>query len=152
MTRQRGLILEELRKSSSHPTADEVYMMVRDRLPTISLGTVYRNLEILSEMGYILKLESCGTQRRYDGDRKNHYHIRCLHCGKVDDLPENVGMNISYDPQKIPDYTVCGHTIILNGICTECNRVKEWKSKRFYCLFSAFLSERSGHSQVLTAA
>ena len=123
MTRQRVLILQELRKSKSHPTANEIYMMVRDQLPNISLGTVYRNLEILSEMGYILKLEGCGSQRRYDGDTGNHYHIRCLRCGRVDDLPGNLVLGLSYDPQQIPCYTVYGHSVVLNGICTACNKV-----------------------------
>ena len=57
MTRQRQIILEELRKVVTHPSADEVYEMVRKRLPRISLGTIYRNLEILSENGDIQKLE-----------------------------------------------------------------------------------------------
>ena len=63
MTRQRMVILDELRKVSSHPTADEVYEMVRKNLPRISLGTVYRNLEILSVMGLISKLEIDGFWR-----------------------------------------------------------------------------------------
>ncbi len=123
MTRQRRLILQELRKSKSHPTADEIYLMVRDQLPTISLGTVYRNLEILSEIGYILKLEGCGSQRRYDGDTGNHYHIRCLRCGRVDDLPGDLVLSISYDPQGIPGYTVHGHSVVLTGNCTACDKV-----------------------------
>jgi Fur family ferric uptake transcriptional regulator len=57
MTRQRRVILEELRKVNTHPSADEIYEIVRKRLPRISLGTVYRNLEILSESGDIQKLE-----------------------------------------------------------------------------------------------
>ena len=68
MTRQRPVILEELKNLTTHPTADELYSMVRRRLPRISLGTVYRNLEILSEMGLAQKLESAGAQRRYGGD------------------------------------------------------------------------------------
>lgn len=123
MTRQRELILQELRKSKSHPTADDIYMKVRVRIPNISLGTVYRNLEILSEMGYISKLEGCGNQRRYDGDIGNHYHIRCLRCGRVDDLPGDMAFGVSYDPEKIPGYIVHGHNIILSGVCTECNKV-----------------------------
>ena len=62
MTRQRRVILEALRGTTSHPTADEVYEMVRRRLPRISLGTVYRNLEILSGEGLVAKLEMAGTQ------------------------------------------------------------------------------------------
>ena len=66
MTRQRMVILEELRKVKTHPTADELYAMVRTRMPRISLGTVYRNLDFLTESKEILKLESAGSIRRFD--------------------------------------------------------------------------------------
>ena len=64
MTKQRKVILEELRKQHTHPSADEVYRMVRHRLPRISLGTVYRNLEVLVQMGEIQKLELSGSLKR----------------------------------------------------------------------------------------
>ena len=66
LTTQRQVILEELGKVKSHPTANEVYDMVRKRLPRIGLGTVYRNLELMAESGMILKLEVGGTQKRFD--------------------------------------------------------------------------------------
>ena len=69
-----------------HPTADEVYQVVRKRLPRISLGTVYRNLDVLSESGEISRLDRCGAQYRFDGDLEQHYHIRCSSCGRVDDI------------------------------------------------------------------
>ena len=69
MTRQRRVILEELRKVKTHPSADEIYEIVRKRLPRISLGTVYRNLEILSESGDIQKLEPGCSLKRFDGMR-----------------------------------------------------------------------------------
>jgi len=69
MTRQRRIILEELRKVDSHPTADEVYEMVRRQLPRISLGTVYRNLEILSREGLIQKVV-LGARRRGSTERR----------------------------------------------------------------------------------
>ncbi|MDP3286289.1 MAG: transcriptional repressor, partial [Desulfobacterales bacterium] len=67
MTRQRAVILEELKKVKTHPGADEIYEMVRKRLPRISLGTVYRNLEVLSELREIQKFEHVGTLKRFDG-------------------------------------------------------------------------------------
>ena len=70
LTKQRKVILEELRKLKTHPSADEIYNIVRERLPRISLGTVYRNLEILSDAGVILKLDVAGSQKR-SVDRKS---------------------------------------------------------------------------------
>ena len=87
MTSQRQVILEEIRKVHSHPTADQVYEEVRKRLPRISLGTVYRNLDILSECGLIQRIAPVSNQMRFDGDTSSHYHVRCIHCGKVEDAP-----------------------------------------------------------------
>jgi Fur family transcriptional regulator, ferric uptake regulator len=83
MTSQRRIILEELRKTKTHPTADELYVVARKRLPKISLGTVYRNLDQLAESGEILKLEMCGCQKRFDGNTHEHFHARCQGCGRV---------------------------------------------------------------------
>ncbi|OGV49043.1 MAG: hypothetical protein A2X49_14410 [Lentisphaerae bacterium GWF2_52_8] len=85
-TSQRRVLLEELRKVDTHPTADELYMMVRKRLPKISLGTVYRNLEMLSTAGEVAKIEMTGKQKRFDGRAGWHHHLRCLDCDAVEDL------------------------------------------------------------------
>ena len=87
-TPQRRVILEELQKTSSHPTAAELYAKVRRRLPRISLGTVYRNLDLLAEMGKIQKLDLAGGETRFDGNPEPHCHMRCVRCGRVDDLHE----------------------------------------------------------------
>ena len=77
MTNQRRVILEELRKVDTHPTVDELYTIVKARMPHISLGTVYRNLDLLTETGEVLKLDSAGSMRRYDGRTEPHRHVRC---------------------------------------------------------------------------
>ncbi len=86
ITTQRKIILEELKKLKTHPTAVELYEIVRKRLPKISLGTVYRNLEIMSEEGLVKKLEIPGREKRWDGDTSTHYHFRCTICGRVYDI------------------------------------------------------------------
>ena len=80
MTRQRQVILEELRATDQHPSADDLYGRVKRKLPRISLGTVYRNLEILTELGEIQMIGLAGSLKRFDGIPHNHYHMRCLHC------------------------------------------------------------------------
>jgi Fur family ferric uptake transcriptional regulator len=94
-TNQRRIIIEELQKLTSHPTAEELYRIVRQRLPQISLGTVYRNLEVLSEAGEILKLEIAGRQKRFDGNTSRHLHMRCSNCGGVSDVHEEEVHQIS---------------------------------------------------------
>lgn len=120
MTDQRRIILEELRKVNTHPTANEVYDMVRKRLPKISLGTVYRNLEILSEIGAIQKLELAGTQKRFDGTVENHYHVRCLGCGRVEDVPVGPMPTLDKALNGVSDYKVFWHRLEFMGLCRRC--------------------------------
>lgn len=120
MTPQRRVILEVLRKLRSHPSADEIYAMVRKRLPRISLGTVYRNLEILSELGEIQKIESGGSLKRFDGNPENHYHIRCTCCGRVVDAPVEVMAHIDEKIDGATEFAVFGHRLEFLGLCPEC--------------------------------
>ena len=86
MTSQREIILQELQKSRQHLTADELYRVVRKKMPRISLATVYRNLELLSETGVIAKLEVSGRQRHFDSDVVGHDHVSCVQCHKVENV------------------------------------------------------------------
>lgn len=125
MTKQRKVLLEELRRMSCHPTAYELYERVRERMPQISLGTVYRNLEILSSSGTILKLDMAKGQRRFDATTDDHAHIRCVSCGRIDDLP----LNALPDPATImgiagdaSGYDVLGCDLDFHGICPACRQ------------------------------
>ncbi|MFZ2446217.1 MAG: Fur family transcriptional regulator [Syntrophobacteraceae bacterium] len=89
VTRQRRIILEEMRAMRRHPTACELYDAVKRRLPRISLATVYRNLEILSEKGLIKKIEAGGRKRRFDSDPAAHHHAHCMQCGAIIDIPSD---------------------------------------------------------------
>ncbi|MBW2341094.1 MAG: transcriptional repressor [Deltaproteobacteria bacterium] len=120
MTHQRQVILEEVQKVNTHPTADEVYEMVRKRLPRISLGTVYRNLEFLSTSGLIQKIGPPSNQMRFDGKTENHYHIRCVSCGKVEDAPVESLDNVERAMRSHSDYSILGHRLEFLGICPAC--------------------------------
>ncbi len=106
---QREVILEELRKVKSHPTAATLYKLVSKRLPKISLGTVYRNLELLSKKGIIQKLEVGGSRARFDGDTDKHYHICCTECGKIDDVYDSSDEIINVDLSKNKGYDFEGY-------------------------------------------
>lgn len=120
LTTQRQIILEELAKVTSHPTANEVYDMVRRRLPHIGLGTVYRNLELMADSGVILKLEVGGTQKRFDATVAPHYHVRCSGCGRVDDIEMPVQHHITEAARQASDYEILSHHIEFSGLCREC--------------------------------
>lgn len=119
-TQQRRVILEELSKLRTHPTANEVYEIVRKRLPRISLGTVYRNLEFLSESGMIQKLEMAGTQKRFDGITENHYHVRCVKCGRVEDIPGKPISSINEALKGSTGYEILWHRLEFVGLCPRC--------------------------------
>jgi Fur family ferric uptake transcriptional regulator len=122
MTCQRRVILEELRKLDTHPSADELYAIVRRRLPRISLGTVYRNLEVLTRQGEIQKLELCGSQKRFDGRPDNHYHIRCSVCGRVIDAPVSFAPGLEAQVRQVTDFKILGHKLEFIGICPHCQQ------------------------------
>ena len=120
MTRQRAVILEELRKTKSHPTADELYSIVRERLPRISLGTVYRNLDFLADSGEIRRLEAAGSTKRFDGDISWHQHVRCLRCGRIGDVMQPLATPSVDGIQVEGFFTIVGSRMEFDGLCAEC--------------------------------
>lgn len=125
LTTQRQIILEELAKVKTHPTASELYDMVRKRLPRIGLGTVYRNLELMAENGMILKLEVGGTQKRFDATTEDHYHIRCSQCGRVDDIDVPVIDSLVESAAESTAYQILGHHVEFTGICPSCQKKRK---------------------------
>ncbi len=120
-TKQREIILDELRKTTSHPTVDELYLKIREKIPNISIATVYRNLEMMSKEGIIQKLDLSGSKMRFDGNPKFHHHIRCLKCGRVEDLPaEAVKCVFNKDLLRKCGYRVLGVRIEFVGFCSVC--------------------------------
>lgn len=124
MTLQREVILEEVKKDHSHPTADAIYERVRKRLPRISMGTVYRNLDILASCGLIKKLEPGPSQMRFDGDTHDHYHLTCTRCGKIEDAPIDVSDNSLETLENalghLTKHGIFGHKLEFFGLCREC--------------------------------
>ena len=112
--------MEELRAVTSHPTADEMYEMVRRRLPKVSLGTVYRNLEILAESGVVLKIDVGGTKKRFDGNVAVHHHLRCVACGRVDDVELDPGVDLEALAAARTDYDILRHRLEFVGVCPAC--------------------------------
>jgi len=123
MTKQRQVILDELRSVTSHPTADDMYDMVRRRLPNVSLGTVYRNLEVLAESGVVQKIDVGGTKKRFDGNTDPHDHLRCTACGRVDDVSINIETDFEELAALMTGYTIHRHRLEFIGICPQCQGV-----------------------------
>ena len=124
LSKQRKVILEELRKVKTHPTADEVYDMVRKIIPRISLGTVYRNLEFLSNKGLVLKLGAPGAQKRFDGTPEPHPHIRCAVCTSVADVECDVDIPAIAE-EYTHGYKILNTNVEFVGVCPKCQEAQQ---------------------------
>ncbi|MGA2033176.1 MAG: transcriptional repressor [Thermoguttaceae bacterium] len=121
-TRQRQMILEELLRLESHPTASGLYDVVRRRLPRISLGTVYRNLELLAQAGAIRKLDMGGAEARFDGNVHPHDHVRCVECGQMADVAVAPIDLSDRGPHDFHGYQILGRRLEFLGICPSCRQ------------------------------
>lgn len=119
-TPQRATVLAALRETKEHPTAAELYAAVRERLPRISLGTVYRNLEVLRADGLIRKIEYGAADARYDACLDPHDHVRCHRCGAVRDveMPARPAVPL---PAAAAGFAIEGYRLEYFGVCPACN-------------------------------
>ncbi len=123
-SRQRDLILSIVRSTKSHPTADWVYSEARKKISNISLGTVYRNLGHLVSEGKIQELVFDKGSNRYDGDLRDHYHVNCLNCGKIEDVPHVLPRTESKEVETLTGYQIIHHHLAFCGLCPDC-RMKQ---------------------------
>jgi Fur family ferric uptake transcriptional regulator len=130
MTPQRSIILEEIRKTKTHPTADGVHALVRRRLPRVSLATVYRNLDLLARAGMIQKVELGGCPRRYDGWVDDHIHVRCVECGKVGDVSDGLLGRTRARVEKLSGYDITGYHLEFTGLCSECKKKAKTRGRK----------------------
>lgn len=119
-SRQRQSIKEYLEHTKDHPTADMVYLNIRQKYPNISLGTVYRNLNFLVEQGEVVRL-TCGIgSDRFDGNIMPHYHFVCRNCGGVSDLEMSSLDHINTLAAAKFNGKIEGHTTFFYGMCAAC--------------------------------
>lgn len=123
-SKQRDLIMNFLMSRKDHPTADVVYTNVRKENPNISLGTVYRNLTLLSEMGEIQRLRLGDGIDHFDADTSSHYHFVCSDCGCVIDLKMDDISHILKTAQTGFDGEIAGHVTYFYGQCPLCRETK----------------------------
>ena len=121
-TRQRSLIIEALRETNAHPTAAWLFAKVKEKCPNISLGTIYRNLNILKETGIIRELKFGKNTARFDGNVEFHHHIFCLECGKLEDVTCTVNPDLIQSVEAMNGYKIFGHQMEFKGICPDCSK------------------------------
>ena len=121
-SKQRDMIKDFLMSRKDHPTADVVYMNVRQQNPNISLGTVYRNLTLLADIGEIQRLRLGDGVDHFDADTRPHYHFVCSHCGNVIDLKMDSIDDIKDIANREFDGNITGHVTYFYGSCSQCTK------------------------------
>lgn len=129
MTAQRRAILAELSDTDRHPTAAELHRAVRRRLPRISLGTVYRNLDALWQAGRIRRVANEQGQMRFDARLEDHIHVRCRGCGRIQDLAGELPAGLPQAGAGRNGYRLEGYRLDFFGLCPQCIRESSRDSK-----------------------
>ncbi len=119
---QREAIREALMSVKTHPTAAEIYTMVRKDIPNISLGTVYRNLSQLADAGEILRITTGEGTERFDATTDEHYHLACRCCGGVSDIDLPHFDDMDEAAERATGAKVERHSLIFYGVCPACRK------------------------------
>lgn len=119
-SRQRERILNLLRNTDTHPTASWIYDELKKDFTNLSMGTVYRNINILLDQNLIQKIEAGSSFDRFDGNIEPHYHFICQDCGKIDDLMLDEFSELNEYVNRNTDYSVEKHRLDFYGICPVC--------------------------------
>lgn len=121
-SKQRNLILETVIRNPIHPTADQVYTQLHEANPNISLGTVYRNLNLLSEIGQLRRISVANGCDRFDGRLDSHFHMICDECEKVIDVEMDFDTDIEKSVEEKTGYIVKKLDLVFNGVCPDCQK------------------------------
>jgi Fur family transcriptional regulator, ferric uptake regulator len=122
LTKQRRLILEELKKVCTHPDAYEIYNIVKKKMPGIGLATVYRNLDFLNKQNKLIKVMSVDGKARFDGDITNHSHLICKKCGHIDDIFDIKNISIDSEQIRKSKFAISDKFLEIYGLCKKCQK------------------------------
>lgn len=119
-TIQKQVILNAVRELKNHPTSEDIYNYIKPNFPSISLGTVYRNLNLLSENNEIQKISIVDDVIRFDHITHEHYHFQCEKCQKILDLPMEYKTFLNSEVENEYNIKIKKHDIIFTGVCRDC--------------------------------
>jgi Fur family peroxide stress response transcriptional regulator len=125
VTPQRLAVYEVLANTKEHPNAEMIFNSLQATYPTMSLATVYKTIDILSEIGLVQILNASEDSFRYDADMSEHAHIRCIECGRVDDVYDLDIAKFNDSIQKDTHYRLVGQQFYFYGVCPKCQRENE---------------------------
>ncbi|MFM8439823.1 MAG: Fur family transcriptional regulator [Acidobacteriota bacterium] len=122
LTRQREVVLEVIRKSNDHLTANEVFNGAKKRLPSISFATVYNSLRFLKDAGHISEISFGNGASRFDRITERHDHALCTKCGKLVDMHLDLPKTISKQAEQFSQFTLESIEVTLRGLCPACTK------------------------------
>ncbi len=134
LTPQREATVQILLENTEHLSAEEIYMLVKDKAPDIGLATVYRTLELLSELRIVHKLNFGDGVARYeitdDNEEHHHHHLVCLECGRLEEFEDDLLGEIEQKIEKTKEFQIIDHRLSFFGYCKECkDKPKSIKAK-----------------------
>ena len=121
-TIQRALVLEAVNRLRCHATADEIYEEIKREHPYIGRATVYRNLNLLSDMGEIRKIGIPGGADRFDHRCHDHCHVKCETCGRVFDVDMDYVAGLEKNIKDTHGFEFLGYDILFRGLCPDCRK------------------------------
>lgn len=119
-TIQRDIVLDAVCTLKRHATADEVFEYLHVKHPSISRGTVYRNLNILCEDGGLKRVEVANGSDHFDHNLQEHYHVNCSQCGKIEDIDYEAIEDLTQHIKDAHGFKIIRCNVLLKGICQEC--------------------------------
>jgi len=120
VTPQRIAIYDILTNTKEHPTVESIYNKLQPLYPTMSLATVYKSLEVFKKLNLVQELNVGEDKFRYDSNIKQHPHIMCIDCGKVDDVDDDMFFNLSEQVANKTGYDIIGQKLYFYGKCPSC--------------------------------
>lgn len=124
-SKQRNVILQNVLQRCDHPSVEDIYVSVKQEIPNISLGTVYRNLNMLVNMKQIRKIHISTGCDRFDKTLEIHAHFCCIKCNQIYDIMDSSLEGIYHIIEKNTAHHIILHDTVLIGICSSCNRKEE---------------------------
>ena len=125
VTIQRRVILESVLQRSDHPTADQIYEAVQERIPRLSRTTVYRVLDTLLELGVIRRVHLAGGTSRFDGMIRRHHHLVCTCCNRIIDFEDDKLDQLPLPKRKFQGFEAEDYSVQVSGVCADCQKKRK---------------------------